>query len=77
MNKTFNIEVVFGDGNGDGQLNISDAVLFAQYLAEWEVGFAEGTQMDLNLDGKVNISDAVLFAQYLAEWEVSLCTPAN
>ena len=74
---TFNIEVVFGDGNGDGQLNISDAVLFAQYLAEWEVGFAEGTQMDLNLDGKVNISDAVLFAQYLAEWEVSLCTPAN
>ena len=54
-----------GDANGDGTINISDAVFLIQYI------FAHGTapnplcQGDANGDGTVNISDAVFLIQYI------------
>ena len=54
-----------GDANGDGSINISDAVFLIQYI------FAHGTAPspiclgDANGDGSVNISDAVYLIQYI------------
>ena len=54
-----------GDANGDGSVNISDAVFLIQYI------FAGGHQPipyrngDPNDDGSVNISDAVYEIQYI------------
>jgi len=54
-----------GDANGDGSINISDAVFLIQYI------FAGGPapnplcRGDANGDGSVNISDAVYLIQYI------------
>lgn len=60
-----------GDINSDGFVDIKDAVLLAQHLAEWDVTVNEAAA-DCNGDGAVDIKDAVLLAQYLAEWDVEL-----
>ncbi len=65
------IEAVCGDVNGDGEIDIKDIVLLAQFLANWNVEIDENTA-DCNADGAVNIKDVVLLAQYLANWKVSL-----
>jgi len=51
-----------GDVNGDGSINIVDALLIAQYY----VGTAsiDTSLADTNCDGTVNIVDALLIAQY-------------
>jgi hypothetical protein len=63
--------VAAGDANGDGVIDIKDAVLLAQHLAGWSVSIDENAA-DCNGDGKVDIKDAVLLAQYLAGWNVTL-----
>ena len=73
IERTFNIEysAIGGDANDDSAIDIKDAVLLAQYLAEWDVTINEAAA-DCNGDGNVDIKDAVLLAQYLAEWDVEL-----
>lgn len=67
-----NVEsVIYGDLNGDGKITSSDAVILAQYLAEWSVTI-DLKAADVNGDGEITSSDAVLLAQYLAEWNVTL-----
>ena len=61
-------ETVFvtGDVNGDGVVNISDAVALLRYLAGDEsVNIIIGNS-DMNGDGTVNISDAVTLLRRLA-----------
>lgn len=60
-----------GDVNCDEAINAKDAVLLAQYLANWEVKI-DDYSADCNGDGKINAKDAVLLAQYLANWDVTL-----
>ena len=64
----------YGDITNDGKINTKDAVLLAQYLAEWQVSIsADGlAAADVYKDGKINSKDAVLLAQYLAMWNVTL-----
>jgi hypothetical protein len=52
-----------GDANGDGAINIVDALLIAQYYVGLNPsGFIEGNA-DTNCDGTINIVDALLVAQ--------------
>ena len=60
-----------GDANGDGEIDIKDIVLFAQYLAGWNVE-VDTSLSDCNSDGKTDIKDVVLLAQYLAGWDITL-----
>lgn len=63
-------ETVFvtGDVNGDGVVNISDAVALLRYLAGDEsVNIIIGNS-DMNGDGTVNISDAVTLLRRLADY---------
>ena len=67
LNVTFAETVyVTGDVNGDGVVNISDAVALLRYLAGDEsVNIIIGNS-DMNGDGTVNISDAVTLLRRLA-----------
>ena len=64
-------DYIFGDGNGDGKINVRDLGLLQQKLNGWDVTIAEEA-MDLNGDGKVNIRDLGLLQQYLNGWDVTL-----
>lgn len=67
-------DIIYGDVTGDGKVNISDAVLFAQYLAEWDIVFDANAMKaaDVFYDKSLNVRDAVLLSQYLAGWDVVL-----
>ncbi len=70
-----NSNYIAGDVNDDGEVDIKDVVLLAQYLAAWSVDI-NSEAADCNGDEDVNISDAVLLAQFLAGWDVELVGPS-
>ncbi|MBN1700123.1 MAG: cellulase family glycosylhydrolase [Spirochaetales bacterium] len=55
---------LMGDVNGDGTVNIVDALLAAQYYVGLEPAGFDISVADTNCDGTVNIVDALLIAQY-------------
>ena len=71
---SFMPDVIYGDIHADGEIDIKDAVLLAQYLAEWEISLSPKAleSADVFHDGKINVKDSVRLAQYLAEWDVTL-----
>ncbi len=64
-------DAIPGDPTGDGVVNATDAVVLAQCLAGWSVGY-DMSIADVNHDGEVNAIDAVMIAQYIAGWDVVL-----
>ncbi len=59
---------ILGDANGDGSVDIFDALLVAQLAAEIITELPDPTaNVDVNSDGSSNIFDALLIAQYAAE----------
>jgi hypothetical protein len=55
-----------GDANGDGNINVGDAILVLRSI----VGLAQldanqDSAADVNKDGKVNVSDAILILRYI------------
>ncbi|MBR6646980.1 MAG: dockerin type I repeat-containing protein, partial [Clostridia bacterium] len=70
----YKIPYIAGDINDDGEINVRDAVLLAQYLAGWNVEINDSAA-DVNGAETVDIRDAVLLAQYLAGWNVELVGP--
>jgi len=67
-------EVMAGDANGDGKVNIRDLGLLQQFLNGWDIGVLDAV-CDVNADGKVNIRDLGLLQQYLNGWDVTLQLP--
>ena len=67
------LEVLYGDANGDGQINGLDLILLRQYLAGWDVSI-DSTAADVTGDGKCNALDLIRLRQYLAGWDVTLGT---
>ncbi|MBN1697244.1 MAG: glycoside hydrolase family 9 protein [Spirochaetales bacterium] len=56
--------VLTGDVNGDGTINIVDALLIAQYYVGLEPAGFNPDAGDTNQDGNINIVDALRVAQY-------------
>lgn len=66
-------DVLTGDVNGDGAVNIIDALLTAQYYVGLNpVSFDPGAA-DVNCDGSVDIVDALLIAQYYVGLVTQFC----
>jgi len=63
-------EVVRGDADGDGVLNLSDVTVTLKYLAEWENITIDETAADTNGNGKVNLTDVSFMLQLIAGWNV-------
>lgn len=64
-------EFVAGDIDGNGDVDLSDVVVLAQYAAGWDVTCNEAA-LDVDGSGMVDLNDVVLLAQYVAGWEVEL-----
>lgn len=56
-----------GDANGDGELNISDAIMLINYIINGNTGTMFSVNADVNADGVVNISDAVRLISMLSD----------
>lgn len=61
-------ETVPGDINGDEGVNLSDVVVLAQYVANWDVD-CNTDALDVTGDGRTDLNDVVHLAQYVANWE--------
>ena len=64
-------EVMYGDANGDGEINLRDVAVLQQYTSNWEVTL-DLAAADANGDGEVNLRDVALLQQYTSNWEVTL-----
>ena len=65
---SFEAEILYGDANGDNELNVSDAAFIARTLAKREtIDVTTNPAADYNNDGKVTVSDAATIARDLAK----------
>ena len=58
-----------GDVNGDGNVDIFDAILLLRYIAEYEDENFISANADFNGDGEVDIMDTIALLRYLAEFD--------
>ena len=65
------VEIIYGDVNGDGFVDIMDAAQLQQRVAGWDVALNEAAA-DVNGDGFIDIMDAALLQQRVAGWDVTL-----
>ena len=63
--------IKYGDVNGDGDINIMDAIIIKKYLAHISITI-NNLNSDVNCDNDVNIQDAVLLLKYLAQMDIVL-----
>ncbi|MCD7777698.1 MAG: dockerin type I domain-containing protein [Clostridiales bacterium] len=65
---TFNVEILRGDANGNGVVDIADAALISRYLAKLtDIDDENLENADANGNGAVDIADAALISRYLAK----------
>ena len=58
-----------GDVNGDGKVDIFDAILLLRYIAEYEDENFISANADFNGNGEVDIMDAIALLRHLAEFD--------
>lgn len=63
--------VMYGDVNGDGEVNGIDLLRLAKYFAGWDVVISSDAS-DVNGDLTVNGLDLLRLAKYFAGWDVQL-----
>lgn len=73
--RSFGVSYVCGNANGDGQLNIGDAVYLISYIfrggpAPVPLGAGDGT-----CDGRINVGDAVYLVAYVFRGGPAPCCP--
>lgn len=62
---------IAGDANADGQVDVADVTVTAQYAAGEQIAIRL-TNADVNADGRVDVQDVLLLMQFAAGWDVSL-----
>ena len=63
--------VMYGDVNGDGKINIADYQRLVQWINGWDVDI-DLLASDVNGDGKINIADYQRLVQWINGWDVNL-----
>ena len=67
MDSRFNLQsTVAGDVNGDGEVDVSDAIALLRYLAGYGDESTIPANGDFNGDGEVDVADAIALLRYLA-----------
>ena len=64
-------ELVPGDVNGNGRVNVQDLAALQRHLNGWKI-VVDTAAADVNADDKVNMKDLGLLQQYLNDWDVTL-----
>lgn len=63
-------DVLYGDVNGDGIVNIVDRITLTRHLAGWDKFKTINTDnSDVNNDGNVNIADRIVLTRHIAGWD--------
>ena len=65
------VDVLYGDANGDGEIDSRDIALLQQYNLGWDVTLDE-VAADANGDGEIDSRDIALLQQYNLGWDVTL-----
>ena len=63
--------IIYGDVNGDGKVNIADYQRLVQWINGWDVDI-DLLASDVNGDGKINIADYQRIVQWINGWDVVL-----
>ena len=67
MDSRFNQQsTVTGDVNGDGEVDVADAIALLRYIAGYEDESTIPANGDFNGDGEVDVADAIALLRYLA-----------
>ncbi|MDG5814662.1 dockerin type I repeat-containing protein [Chitinispirillales bacterium ANBcel5] len=66
IRKNYNV-VLYGDVNGDGQIDSNDYILLQRYILDHEVENFNKQAADLNGDGYIDSTDLVLLRRYILE----------
>lgn len=69
------IAIICGNANGDGNINVGDAVFIVQYVFGGGPAPAPVQAGDANCDGKVNVGDAVYIVNYVFRGGPPPCCP--
>ena len=64
-------ELIPGDVNGNGRVNVQDLAALQRHLNGWKI-VVDTAAADVNADDKVNMKDLGLLQQYLNDWDVTL-----
>lgn len=64
-------KIIYGDTNGDGDVNSKDAVLLKKHLAGYTGLDIDMEAADVNADGNIDSKDAVRLLRHLAGYEVN------
>lgn len=68
------IELLYGDLNGDGELNISDVVMLINYILERDSSDINMTIADMDHNGKINIVDLTMLIKKIFETSQNVYT---
>ena len=58
-------DILYGDANGDGAVNMKDVLILRKFLAGIDVSYVEFNS-DVNGDGAVNMKDVLILRKFLA-----------
>jgi len=70
-------DYIYGDIDGDGEINDIDRTKLARYLAGWNGNEIIERAADVNEDGSINDIDRTILARYLAGWSGYETLPYN
>ena len=65
-------DVLLGDADNNGKVNLIDATITARYSLKWKDYNADTVNIaaiDANADGKVNLMDATIIARHALKWK--------
>lgn len=68
--KTNNI--LYGDVNVDGEVDLNDALMLKRYIAEYNPSGFSFINANVNEDDEVDLTDLLMLKKYLAEWDICL-----
>ena len=66
------VEIIYGDANGDGEISTMDVVMLQQYTSGATVEGMNEAAADANGDGEITTMDVVLLQQLTSGWDVVL-----
>lgn len=63
-----NADIVYGDLNGDGKINVSDAIIVLRSIVDLsDLNAAQKIAADVNEDGDINVQDAIIILRYIVD----------
>lgn len=65
-------DVVYGDVNVDGEIDLNDALLLKRYIAEENPEGFSFVNADVNVDNQADMADLLMLKKFVAEWDILL-----